>query len=143
MKYIMRIMAITGALAALGAGAFAQDADPATMTCTDFMALSADQQMQVMSTLRTTAATPGQADSPAAGGADAAGASGSSPSGMDADTSASGSSPAGGDSPSTGTDTAASPEAGEALSTDPDIAAVLANCQGHEESLVTERMTAM
>lgn len=141
MKHIMRTMALPGALAALGAGAFAQDADPATMTCTDFMALSADQQMQVMSTLRTAAATPGETASPAAGGADAAGASGSG--GMDTGTSAVGTAPAGGDSPSTGTDTAASPEAGEALSTDPDIAAVLANCQGHEESLVTERMTAM
>lgn len=48
MKNLARTLAVTSAIATFGTGAFAQGADPTTMTCADFMGLSADEQMGAM-----------------------------------------------------------------------------------------------
>lgn len=54
MKYFMHTLAMTGLVASLGTGAFAQaqDVDPATVTCGDFMAMSAEDQSSAMDTLK-------------------------------------------------------------------------------------------
>src|SRR5680860_890424 len=44
MKYFTHTLALTGLIASLGTGAIAQDVDPATVTCGDFMAMSAEDQ---------------------------------------------------------------------------------------------------
>ena len=68
MHYLARKLAIAGIVASFGGSAFAQASDPATMTCADFMALSADQQMTAMSTLRTANMGSSAGSTGAAGG---------------------------------------------------------------------------
>lgn len=151
MQHLARKLVIAGIVASFGGGAFAQSPDPATMTCADFMALSADQQMTAMTALRTTntgssgafaAGTTGSSAGAASGGSgrSSGDTSGTMGAGSGAGSNTSGSGAAGSPSGSSG---GASSASGGGASADPQIAALMAACQGNETSLVTDRMSSM
>ncbi|MRX51778.1 hypothetical protein GI374_15375 [Paracoccus sp. S-4012] len=149
MRHLTRTLALSGVIAALGTGAFAQQADPASMTCAEFKALTSDEQMTAMDAVRsagmsgdaasTAPASAGAADSGAATDAgssatDTAAAGGGTTDGAAAaDATAPGAAATGDSTTTAATDMAA---------TDPEIAALIKSCEGFDDAPISERLTA-
>lgn len=160
MQHLARKLTIAGIVASFGGSAFAQTPDPATMTCADFMALSADQQMTAMTALRTAGAGSSGATTTTGSPSGAAGSSGNArgmaASGSGAGPDASGSGGAGGEGSSGGdtagtgstmasggTEAAGTTGSGGDAWADPQIAALMAACQDNGTALVMDRMSSM
>lgn len=143
MKHIAYTLSIAGLVASLGTGVFAaSDADPATLTCMDFAAMSADEQRSALDGIHSM-----DAESGAAGevGADTDASSGTADAGTDlsaetatessGDTGTDASDP-GSDADTTESDTDVSDSSD--VSTDPDVQAAISACEGNDDALVSD-----
>ncbi|SIT80726.1 HdeA/HdeB family chaperone [Pontibaca methylaminivorans] len=145
MKYLAYTVSIAGLVASLGGAALAQDEtdtapDPETVTCADFVTLSADEQRDVLDQLKASdSSTDTEADAGADMGADAdAGADTDTGADMSTDTDTD----TGGDVTTmegdAGADTDLSADAGADADTDADIEAVISACEGDATALVSD-----
>lgn len=129
MKHLAYTLGIVGFVGSLGTATLAQsDTDAATLTCADFVAMSADEQRTALDDLKLaqaegeTTSTTGTDMSTDAGTTDATD--------MEAT--------------DTETDLSAEAEADTDMSadegTDPEVEAVLAACEGNDEALVADHL---
>ncbi len=136
MKLLVQTLAVGGLVIATGSAAFSQAADPATMTCSQFSAMTPeDQKMAVdaMHSAQMDAAGTTGSDTTATAGSDTTSTAGSDTTGTtSSDTSATTST----DSTSTtGSDATAG-----ASDADPAITALTEACSGHDDDLAMDHM---
>jgi len=135
MKYFTHTLALTGLIASLGTGVFAQDVDPRTVTCSDFMAMSPEDQSDAMDAMKAAKMDAG----------------GDAATSTDSETSAEGAATT--DTDAASSDTATATEGGSASSTDttssvdvpanPEMEALLTSCEGKDDALVMNQMGSM
>ena len=53
MNYLTHTLALTGLITSVGTSVFAQEQDPATLTCSDFMTMSSEDQTSAMDAMKT------------------------------------------------------------------------------------------
>ena len=153
MKHFAYSLSIAGLVASLGTGAFAAaDADPATLTCADFTAMSADEQRSALDGIHAMDAESGAADDVGMDTDNTDASSGSADAGTDlsADTATGSSSDASPDTSDAGTDASdAGTDAGATasdtdvsdssdVSTDPEVLDAISACEGNDEALVSD-----
>jgi len=153
MKYFTQIFALTGLVASLGTGAFAQDVDPATVTCGDFMAMSAEDQSAALEALKTAQMDADTGGAMATDDADSTDSASSTDSATSTDTETSTDSATSGTDTSS-SDTATAAETDSVSSTtdtersddamaDPEMEALKTSCEGNDEALVMDQMGSM
>lgn len=124
MRRLAYSLTIAGMVGALGTATFAaSETDAATLTCADFMAMSADEQRSTLDSLASSNADTTAVPEP------------------DAATELSAEADAGADAVGTeDTSAEADPSPTDELSTDPDVEAVMASCAGNDDALVADQM---
>ncbi len=138
MNYVTHTLAMTGLVAALGTGAFAQDVDPATLTCGDFLAMSGEDQGAAMDALK---AALTDASSASAASTDTAASTESA-----ASTEAASSDTASSDTAATTESDSASsadPTGSEDALADPQLETLVTSCEGNDEAMVMDQMGSM
>lgn len=135
MKYFTHSLAMTGLVAALGTGAFAQDVDPATLTCGDFLAMSGEDQGAAMD-----AVISAQADDSSASAASVETATSTdSAASTEAASSVTASSDIAATTESNSVSSADMNGSDDAL-VDPKLETLVASCKGDNDALVMDQM---
>lgn len=132
MKYLVQTLAATGLALSMGTVAFAQDADPKTMTCAQFTALAPADQKAALDAIHAAKMEAGGA----ASSTDATGTASTDTTGTaSTDTTATTSTDTGA---TTSTDTTATADA----TADPEVTALTEACAGHDDDLAMDHATA-
>ncbi|MFD2740982.1 hypothetical protein ACFSUD_15460 [Sulfitobacter aestuarii] len=150
MKYLSTTLVATGFVASLGSAAVAQDMDPQTITCSDFVAMAAEDQSDALTALKdakmaaeSSAAT--SMDSSASSDTDTAATSDTTASDSDTMTSTDTDTSATADtdtSASADTDTSATADTSDTGDTmaDPEVEALKTACEGNDDALAMDQL---